>query len=116
MATPSAADFRAYLGGAASVSEELLEAALAQAKRHVQRDGFKEVHESFADLQCAYAAHLLELRGSITGGKVQSKSVGDLELTFAQNQSGDGGSYLSEYKSIRTQLLGFEGRFGSKAR
>ena len=116
MATSSASDFRAYLGGAASVSDQLLDVALAQAKRHVQRDGIAEDHESFADLQCAYAAHLLELRGSITGGKVQSKSVGDISVTFSQTQGRDGGSYLSEYKTIRTQLLGLEGRFGSRAR
>jgi len=113
MATSSATEFRRYLGGAASAGEDLLVAALDQAKRHTIRDGIAEDHEAFSDLQMAYAGYLLEMRGVITVGTIQSKSIGDVSTTFAQRQGEPEGSFLSVYKRIKTQIFGFQGRFGA---
>ena len=114
MDSSSLSSFREYLGGASSVSDSLLEGALAQAARHIGRSGIASDHEAFADMQNAYAAYLLEMRGAIDVGSIQSKSVGDISTNFSTGKVRE--SYLDIYNQIRMQIFRFNGRFGSMKR
>ena len=93
---------RELLEGAENISDSKLSRALASAGRRVRSDDVPQSHESFADLQEYYAAHLLEVSGVISGA-LTAKSVGDVSLSFStNNESG----WLVEYRRLRAQVIG----------
>lgn len=111
MAASTVEEFKLFVGGVKGVSDQTISAALDLAKRHVVREGISEVHEDFGDLQNAWAAHLLEIQGSITSAALTSKSVGDVSTAFAAKVNPQ--TWFDYYKIIRQQVIGFAGRLGN---
>jgi hypothetical protein len=97
---------RKMLGVPDSVADARLDLILETARKHVRRDGITENDENFADLQCFFAAHLLEKSGAM--GSVVSRSVGDVSTTFAQ--AAQASSWLELYRLIKINVQGITGR------
>jgi hypothetical protein len=97
---------RNMLGGLEGVPSARLAAALQAAGRQVRRDGIQDNHESFADLQCLFAAHLLESSGDLAS--VISRSVGDVSVSF--DRSGRVSSWVGLYRLIKLGIQGMAGR------
>jgi hypothetical protein len=97
---------RRMLGVPDNVPDARLELILETARQHVRRDGIAENHEGFADLQCYFAAYILEKSGAITS--VVSRSVGDVSTTFGQGAQVS--SWLDLYRMLKTNIIGISGR------
>ena len=107
MAESGVQDLRTMLGGIPEVSDDRLGYVLASAKRMVKAQGVQVRHESFADLQNLYAAHMLESFGDIQG-QVSGRSVGDVSASFASG--GKPKSYFELYRSLLVSVRGMGGR------
>ena len=97
---------RDFLGDSGGIPSARLNLILETARKSVIRDGISENHESFADLQMIFSAHLLDSGGTI-GGTVASRSVGDVSVSFAR---GGTESYMDQYQRMKTQIMGLAGR------
>ena len=107
MASATVQDVRDFLGDTGGLSDPQLSATLLMAKSAVVGDGVSENHDSFATLQILFTCHLLEVTGAISG-KLASKSVADISVSYAQGS--EALSYRELYNNFKTQVLGFAGR------
>lgn len=111
MARATQSDLQTLLGDLGGYASDLLDAVLELARREVGRDGIMESNESFSDMQIYLAAHLLEKQGKLTGA-LQSKSIGDVSISFQQNTNTNSNeSWLDRYHSLKNKILGPARRF-----
>lgn len=98
-------NLRNLLGGLSGIEDSRIQSTLDRAARQIIDDGIDEAHERFADCQETYAAHLLEQAG-INGGRMASRQVGDVSVSFAQPPQGEGRGWLGEYRLLKANIRG----------
>ncbi|MBN2157918.1 MAG: hypothetical protein JW807_00880 [Spirochaetes bacterium] len=94
------------VGDLDSVQAARLDLILETARGQVVRDGISESHNSFADLQCFFAAYILEKSGVLHS--LVSRSVGDVSVTFGQGAQVS--SWLDLYRMMKSNIIGLPGR------
>jgi len=107
MARATEQELRDFIGDTGALPSDRLNLVLGTSHRTVVRDGIAEDDENFADLQILFAAHLLETGGAI-GGKLASRSISDISISFAPGTGN--GSYCDLYRAMLIQITGLSGR------